>query len=91
MDREDHEEDEKEARSRFPRVAAAFSGAAADDAAALAARASAIVEKGVQAQSGRVTAAPAGRSAAADNSSTPLEIIAPGSQGDHHESMPYYC
>ncbi|CAL8463993.1 g3528 [Coccomyxa elongata] len=80
MDREDGENgDEEGGRGdvEYPRGSAAFSGAAAEDAAVLAARASAIVDKGVQAQRGRPTTS---RNSAAHNGSTPLEIIAPGSQ-----------
>jgi hypothetical protein len=82
MDREDGDAEEGEGSRvdlNYPRAGAAFTGAAAEDAAVLAARASAIVEKGVSAQRGRPTS---GRTTAAENGSTPLEIIAPGSQGE---------
>lgn len=81
MDREDGENGDEEGgrgNLEYPRGSAVFSGAAADDAAVLAARASAIVDKGMQAQRGRPTTS---RNSAAHNGSTPLEIIAPGSQG----------
>ncbi|BDA49099.1 hypothetical protein COCOBI_13-2090 [Coccomyxa sp. Obi] len=80
MDREDGENGDEEGgrgNLEYPRGSAAFSGAAAEDAAVLAARASAIVDKGVQAQRGRPATS---RNSAAANGSTPLEIIAPGSQ-----------
>ena len=91
MDREDDDAEPGEGGRgdlEYPRAGAAFSGAAAEDAAVLAARASAIVDKGVTAQKGRPTA---GRSAAADNGSKPLEIIAPGSQGGTQGSLLCLC
>ena len=79
MDREEGDEEGGRGDLEYPRGSAAFSGAAAEDAAVLAARASAIVDKGVQAQRGRPATS---RNTAAHNGSTPLEIIAPGSQGE---------